>query len=77
MSDSLIREEVANYISEEVSVVFEVISVANSDVQIEICRHVTVVFEEIVAEQLLHKNEVRVIGRAAVSKLSWYALMEL
>lgn len=67
----------AYYISEEVSVVFEVISVANSDVQIEIRRHMTVIFEEIVTEQLLHKNEVRVIGGAAVSKLSWYALMEL
>ena len=57
----------AYYISEEVSVVFEVISVANSDVQIEICRHVTVVFEKVMTEKLLHKNEVWVVGGAAIS----------
>ena len=67
MSDSLIRKEMAYYISEEVSVVFEVISVANSDVQIEICRHVTVVFEKVMTEKLLHKNEVWVVGGAAIS----------
>ena len=48
MSDSLIREEMADNISEEVCVVFEVISIAHRYVEIEICGHMTVVFEKVV-----------------------------
>ena len=67
MSDSLIRKEMANNISEKVRIFFEVIGIAHSDIEIKICRHVTVVFEKVVTEKLLHKNEVWVVGGAAIS----------
>ena len=67
MSDSLIRKEMADNISEKVRIVFEVIGIAHSDIEIKICRHVTVVFEKVVTEKLLHKNEVWVVGGAAIS----------
>ena len=62
MSDSLIRKEMADDVSEEVSVVFEVISVAHSNVKIEVCGHVTVIFEKVLTEKLLHKDKVGVFG---------------
>ena len=73
--DALLGEEPTHCGCQELSTIFEILSIADDCLQEKICRQVAIILEEVTAQELLDKSTVLIIRRVFVSLLPRYALV--